>query len=147
MREIRQSGSEGGGTQTNASFLPLCAPASASNPQGESPRRGVLALRNRRSLRRREAGWRATGGERSVRNGSELDSAYCRGEPPLLRRSPSDARPPKGGPRLGVWPGKPGDKNPRVAPGRQWVVGGGMIGRFDVVKQGDLPGPKRSSCP
>ena len=145
MREIRTSGSEGGGTQPNASFLPLCAPVSASNPRGASPRRGDLAPRNRRSLRRRKAGWRATGGERSVRNASELDSAYCRGEPPLLGRSPSHARPPKGGPRPGVWSGKPGDANPRIAPGRQWVVGGGMIGRFDAVKRGDLPGFKRSS--
>ena len=38
---------------------------------------GVNALRlcNRTLLRRREAGWGATGGERSVRNESELDSA------------------------------------------------------------------------
>jgi len=58
---------------------------------------------------------------------------------------PKYAWPPKGDPRFGVWSGKLGVTNPREAPGRQWVVGGGMIGRFDVVKQGDLSGFKRSS--
>ena len=36
-------GSEGGGTELNRSFLPLCAHAIASNQQGESPCQGVLA--------------------------------------------------------------------------------------------------------
>jgi len=39
-------------------------------------------------LRRREAGWEASGGERAVRNASEPDSAGCRGEPAAKWRSP-----------------------------------------------------------
>jgi hypothetical protein len=55
---------------------------------------------------------------------------------------PKYARPPKGDLYLGAWSGKPGVANPRDAPGRQWVIGGGMIGRFDDVKQGDRDGNK-----
>src|SRR3954454_13653721 len=73
------------------------APVIASNQQGESPRRSVLAFRNRWKLRRREAGWRASGGERLVRNASELDSADRRGEPARYWRSPIDAWPSQGG--------------------------------------------------
>ncbi len=39
-------------------------------------------------LRRREAGWGVPGGERPVRNESELDSAGCLGEPAVQWRSP-----------------------------------------------------------
>lgn len=37
MRENRTCGSEGGGTELNQSFLPLCAPAKAFEQQGASP--------------------------------------------------------------------------------------------------------------
>ncbi len=36
------------------------------------------------------------------------------------------------------WSGKPGRENPRDLSGRRFVVGDGMIGRFDNKKQGDL---------
>jgi hypothetical protein len=42
MREIRPSGSEGGGPQPNAILLPLCASVSAWNRRGESPRQGLV---------------------------------------------------------------------------------------------------------
>jgi len=44
MREIRLSGSEGGGAESNRPSLPLCAPESAHNQRGESPLQ-VYALR------------------------------------------------------------------------------------------------------
>jgi hypothetical protein len=44
---------------------------------------------SRPKLRRREAGWGASGGERPVRNASELDSAETGGEPAAKRRSPN----------------------------------------------------------
>jgi len=37
MREIRQSGSEGGGIEINRFSLPLCAPEGASSQRGASP--------------------------------------------------------------------------------------------------------------
>ena len=44
MREIRPSGSEGGGTQTNASFLPLSS--GGAGPEGlPRPIRRLLRLR------------------------------------------------------------------------------------------------------
>ena len=46
---------------------------------------------SRTELRRREAGWGAPGGERPVRNESELDSAGCLGEPAAKGRSPDRA--------------------------------------------------------
>jgi hypothetical protein len=39
MREIRQSGSEGGGIELNRFSLPLCAPVKVVNTRGASPRR------------------------------------------------------------------------------------------------------------
>jgi len=35
MREIRPSGSEGGGTETNRSFLPLSEPRAGRAPAGQ----------------------------------------------------------------------------------------------------------------
>ena len=40
------------------------------------------------------------------------------------------------------WSGKPGRQNPRKLSGRRFVVGDGMIGRFDNKKQGDLDAAK-----
>jgi len=47
---------------------------------------------SRPELRRREAGWEVPGGERPVRNESELDSAGCFGEPAANWRSPDRKR-------------------------------------------------------
>ena len=49
---------------------------------------------SRTELRRREAGWGVPGGERPVRNASELDSAGCGGEPAAKWRSPDRKRKP-----------------------------------------------------
>ena len=38
--------------------------------------------------------------------------------------------------------GKPGVRNQTRSPGRRGVVGDGMVGRFDDVKQGDLSGAR-----
>jgi hypothetical protein len=38
--------------------------------------------------------------------------------------------------------GKPGVRNQTMTPGRRGVVGDGMVGRFDDVKQGDLSGTR-----
>ena len=40
------------------------------------------------------------------------------------------------------WSGKPDRENPRDLSGRRWVVGDGMIGRFDDKTRGDLGGIK-----
>ena len=62
--------------------------ASVMEQQGVSPCQEVrVYLCSRPKLRCREAGWGASGGERSVRNVSELDSARCRGEPARNWRS------------------------------------------------------------
>ena len=54
----------------------LRAPASALIQRGANPlQANALRPESRRELRRREAGWRAPGGERPVRSESELDSA------------------------------------------------------------------------
>jgi hypothetical protein len=49
---------------------------------------------SRTELRRREAGWGVPGGERPVRNASELDSAGCLGEPAAKWRNPDRKRKP-----------------------------------------------------
>jgi hypothetical protein len=70
------------------------------------------------------------GGERPVRNASELDSASCRGEPASQRRNPRRKVREDTARRGDVSDGKPGDrKPPDIAPGRQGVVGDGMDGR------------------
>jgi hypothetical protein len=82
MREIRQSGSEGGDAGQRCS-LPLCASVMVFNLRGGSPRREeVWLLVAEGNCIFQEEGWGATGGERSVRNVSELDSAFGHGEPP-----------------------------------------------------------------
>jgi hypothetical protein len=56
--------------------------ASVLNRRGGSPCQEVRVWScSRPKLRRRETGWRASGGEGAVRNASELDSACRRGEP------------------------------------------------------------------
>jgi hypothetical protein len=68
------------------------APVMVVNMRGASPRREeVWLLVAEGNCVARQARWRATGGERSVRNASELDSAGDLGEPAHERRSPSDA--------------------------------------------------------
>lgn len=52
---------------------------------GSPPQVDVPPACSRPKLRRREAGWGASGGEWPVRNASELDSAGWFGEPALLR--------------------------------------------------------------
>jgi len=68
------------------------APVMVVNRRGASPRREeVWLLVAEGNCVARQAGWGATGGERLVRNASELDSACDLGEPAHERRSPSDA--------------------------------------------------------
>jgi len=65
---------------------------------------------SRPELRRREARWGVPGGERPVRNVSELDSAGCPGEPAGKWRSPDRRRKPvtlRGSVRK-RWRGEPG---------------------------------------
>lgn len=73
MREIRQSGSEGGGAPWRS--LPLCARTSAHNLRGESPLQGHLLTLNLKVTAITARGR----GEQLERNdqsgGYELDSA------------------------------------------------------------------------
>lgn len=69
----------------------VCECARSERCKSSSGRRSPAC--NRRKPRRREAGWKATGGERPVRNARELDSACSRGEPAGKRRSPNRCEP------------------------------------------------------
>ena len=88
MREIRTSGSEGGGTEANRFSLPLCAPVSVFGLRGGSPLQActLRPVIEGNCVLMRGGGKQPEMNEQSV--GDELDSAGPTGEPARARRSP-----------------------------------------------------------
>ena len=119
-------------TNQGGIWIPACAgmsaPVRAFCQHGESPCPGKPKPGNRRKLRRHEAGWRATGGERSVRRiTNPIRRSVC-GEPAHPWRSLKLII------RVGL--------AVKTADGQQNVVGDGTIRRHNAVS-GETCSPRR----
>jgi hypothetical protein len=117
-----------------------------ANSKGESPYRTEdWSVRSGRQLRRREAGWRAAGSERPVRNqnNDELDSAKMDWRACLFVAKPRTENRPVKGERKISRP-MPGEHREQKI-GMHRVVGDRMVGSWSDMNQGSRAGKEQRS--